>query len=237
MFFTTADAAPRNGVAVLLSPLHAPSPTTPQEASPYYPSSRRWLNPLLAPLRGPLPVTIDNTPGGRIERDVVWAAKRHALAEEFAAERDHERWRWWAEAHGDDLTLFCVFDALADELGPAGVRVNGLLPGRIGTDRVAELDAATGDPERARAAALRTIPLGRYGDPVEFGRVAAFLLSPASSFVSGAMVPSRASARARKRRASAGSKRASRVRWWPSRATNCCTALGMSWAASRSACT
>ena len=53
-----------------------------------------------------------------IERDVVWAAKRHALAEEFAAGRDHERWRWWAEAHGDDLTLFCVFDALADEHGP-----------------------------------------------------------------------------------------------------------------------
>jgi 3-oxoacyl-[acyl-carrier protein] reductase len=85
--------------------------------------------------------------------------------------------------------LAMVAKTLADELGPAGVRVNGLLPGRIGTDRVAELDAATGDPERARLAALEQIPLGRYGDPEEFGRVAAFLLSPASSFVSGAMVP------------------------------------------------
>jgi len=85
--------------------------------------------------------------------------------------------------------LAMVAKTLADELGPAGVRVNGLLPGRIGTERVAELDASTGDAAAAREAATRTIPLGRYGEPAEFGRVAAFLLSPASSFVSGAMVP------------------------------------------------
>jgi 3-oxoacyl-[acyl-carrier protein] reductase len=85
--------------------------------------------------------------------------------------------------------LAMVAKTLADELGPAGVRVNGLLPGRVGTERVAELDAASDDPEAARVAAVRTIPLGRYGEPEEFGRVAAFLLSPASSFVSGAMVP------------------------------------------------
>lgn len=68
-------------------------------------------------------------------------------------------------------------------------RVNGLLPGRIGTERVAELDASTGDAAAARAAAERSIPLGRYGDPEEFGRAAAFLLSPAASFVSGVMLP------------------------------------------------
>ena len=85
--------------------------------------------------------------------------------------------------------LAMVAKTLADELGPRGVRVNGLLPGRVGTERVAELDASTGDPDAARAAALRAIPLGRYGEPAEFGRVAAFLLSPAASFVSGAMVP------------------------------------------------
>jgi 3-oxoacyl-[acyl-carrier protein] reductase len=78
---------------------------------------------------------------------------------------------------------------LADELGPRGIRVNGLLPGRVGTDRVAELDGATGDPRAAREAAIARIPLGRYGEPAEFGRVAAFVLSPAASFVSGAMLP------------------------------------------------
>jgi 3-oxoacyl-[acyl-carrier protein] reductase len=78
---------------------------------------------------------------------------------------------------------------LADELGPRGVRVNALLPGRISTDRVHSLDAATGDAEAARAANERSIPLGRYGAPEEFGRAAAFLLSPAASFLTGVMLP------------------------------------------------
>lgn len=78
---------------------------------------------------------------------------------------------------------------LADELGPRGIRVNGLLPGRIGTERVAELDASTGDPEGARARAIAGIPLGRYGDPSEFAAAAVFLLSPQSSFVTGVMLP------------------------------------------------
>jgi 3-oxoacyl-[acyl-carrier protein] reductase len=78
---------------------------------------------------------------------------------------------------------------LADELGPRGVRVNGLLPGRIGTERVAELDASTGDADAARERALGSIPLARYGEPEEFARAAVFLLSPLSSFVSGVMLP------------------------------------------------
>ena len=77
---------------------------------------------------------------------------------------------------------------LADELGPRGVRVNGLLPGRIATERSLGLDEASGDPDAARARALAGIPLGRYGEPAEFGRVAAFVLSPAASYLTGSMI-------------------------------------------------
>lgn len=78
---------------------------------------------------------------------------------------------------------------LADELGPRGIRVNGLLPGRVDTERIKELDALSGDPEAARVRGAAAIPLGRYGKPAEFGRVAAFLLSPAASYLTGVMVP------------------------------------------------
>lgn len=77
---------------------------------------------------------------------------------------------------------------LADELGPRGIRVNGLLPGKIATARVRENDARRGDPDRVRQENSRVIPLRRYGEPEEFGRVAAFVLSPAASYVSGSMI-------------------------------------------------
>lgn len=78
---------------------------------------------------------------------------------------------------------------LADELGPRGIRVNGLLPGRVDTDRVRQLDSLADDPAATRAATEKTIPLGRYGRPEEFGRAAAFLLSPAAGYLSGVMLP------------------------------------------------
>lgn len=78
---------------------------------------------------------------------------------------------------------------LADELGPRGVRVLSLLPGRILTERSAALFAGQDDPVAARTAAEAAVPLRRIGEPAEFGRVAAFLLSPAASYVTGVAVP------------------------------------------------
>jgi len=79
---------------------------------------------------------------------------------------------------------------LAGEVAADGVTVNLLLPGRIATTRVAELDAAaagrTGQSvEAVQAASRATIPTGRYGDPAEFGAVAAFLCSAAAGYVTG----------------------------------------------------
>jgi 3-oxoacyl-[acyl-carrier protein] reductase len=84
--------------------------------------------------------------------------------------------------------LAMVAKTMADELGPKGVRVVGLLPGRIDTDRSRELEQLADDPEAARAASVAAIPLGRYGTPAEFGTVAAFALSPAASYLTGVMI-------------------------------------------------
>jgi 3-oxoacyl-[acyl-carrier protein] reductase len=74
---------------------------------------------------------------------------------------------------------------LADEVGPRGVRVVGLLPGRVLTDRTVSMTPEEADRDKIAA----QIPLRRYGDPSEFGRVAAFALSPAASYVTGCVIP------------------------------------------------
>jgi 3-oxoacyl-[acyl-carrier protein] reductase len=94
-----------------------------------------------------------------------------------------------AISNGMFPALAGVVKMLADELGPAGIRINGVLPVRIATDRVRALDALRGDPDEVRARLSEQIPLRRYGEPEEFGRAAAFLLSPAASYITGAMIP------------------------------------------------
>jgi 3-oxoacyl-[acyl-carrier protein] reductase len=78
---------------------------------------------------------------------------------------------------------------MADEYGPRGVRVVGLMPGRVLTDRTRFLYEATGDAAQAAAEEAASIPLRRLGEPAEFGRVAAFLLSPAAGYVTGVLMP------------------------------------------------
>ncbi len=83
---------------------------------------------------------------------------------------------------------------LADELGPEGIRVNSILPGWTLTERVTELMDARArqkgtDIETEIAAQVAAIPLRRMADPDEFARAAAFLCSPAASYIHGAMIP------------------------------------------------
>jgi 3-oxoacyl-[acyl-carrier protein] reductase len=74
--------------------------------------------------------------------------------------------------------LAMVAKDLADELGPRGIRVISVLPGVFNTARAAGLDARSTD----------SIPLRRIGEPDEFGRAVAFLVSPAASYITGSTV-------------------------------------------------
>lgn len=83
--------------------------------------------------------------------------------------------------------------SLSRELASAGIRTLCVAPGRIATERAVELDAAAArrqnvDPDVVTARSQRLIPLGRYGQPEEFGDVVAFLCSDRASYMTGTTV-------------------------------------------------
>lgn len=83
---------------------------------------------------------------------------------------------------------------LSLELAPANILVNCVAPGYTRTDRVIELAqqgaAREGTtPEVVEQRIVQRIPIGRMGDPKEFGEVVAFLASPAASYLTGVTIP------------------------------------------------
>ena len=82
---------------------------------------------------------------------------------------------------------------LALELASSKIRVNQIIPGRLDTDRVRQLDGINAkkqgiSPDEAKAKSEAAIPMARYGEADEFGKVGAFLLSNAASYMTGATV-------------------------------------------------
>jgi len=83
-----------------------------------------------------------------------------------------------------------LLKSLSIGLAKDGIRVNNLVPGLFGTDRLKELDLINSREWRMTVDEVQrinfdTIPMGRYGNPDEFGKAATFLLSEAASYVTG----------------------------------------------------
>jgi 3-oxoacyl-[acyl-carrier protein] reductase len=79
---------------------------------------------------------------------------------------------------------------LASEVAKDGVTVNLLLPGSFATERISDLDRRAAerqgvDVSEVAQANIRDIPAGRYGEPKEFGQLAAFIASPRAGYITG----------------------------------------------------
>jgi 3-oxoacyl-[acyl-carrier protein] reductase len=96
-------------------------------------------------------------------------------------------------SNGGRSALAAWLKTAARAVAPDGVTINGVLPGRLATPRIHELDTGRAQREGStedavRAAHLQTIPVGRYGDPAELGALVAFLASERASYVTGQLV-------------------------------------------------
>jgi 3-oxoacyl-[acyl-carrier protein] reductase len=78
---------------------------------------------------------------------------------------------------------------LSHELGPDGITVNTIAPGKIDTPRARELWQHQPDPDAARERDLAAIPARRLGDPAEVGATVAFLCSEQAGYITGAVLP------------------------------------------------
>lgn len=83
--------------------------------------------------------------------------------------------------------------SLANEVAADGITVNCVVPGRIHTERVDEIDAANAKRQGVDVAAVAaqsraTIPVGRYGHTQEFAAVVAFLAGAAAAYVTGSLI-------------------------------------------------
>ena len=132
----------------------------------------------------------------RTEADVQDAAQ--TLNNETGAETmatacdlsDAESIQAWVDKTVEKWGQNGLVKTLADELAPDGIRINNLIPGRIHTDRTDALDAGLAKrigitQEEAKARSEQAIPMKRLGTTDEFGRMGAFLLSPAASYITG----------------------------------------------------
>jgi 3-oxoacyl-[acyl-carrier protein] reductase len=90
-------------------------------------------------------------------------------------------------------SLLAWSKTLATEVASEGITVNVIMPGRVATDRLRQLDEARAKRENIAydavvAASIKLIPAGRYGDPKEYGDAAAFLASANASYITGSVI-------------------------------------------------